>query len=119
VGHPAVGLACRLDVPSRVVWDIARGRTASVTPAIHAAVCDLYDQIWDLRPSERTRAERRAAAAARTRAARHGWSAPMGLDDDRIDDPRYDPRTGWRPGTGVGVAAFPAVSTRPGRGERP
>jgi hypothetical protein len=117
VGHPAVSLACRLDVPSRVVWDIVRGRAASVTPAMHAAVRDLYDQIWDLRPPERTRADRRAAAAARTRAARHGWPAPMGLDDDRIDDPSYDPRTGWRPGTGVGVAAFLAMSTWPGPGE--
>jgi hypothetical protein len=120
MGHPAVSLACRLEAPPRVVWNIVRGTTASVTPAMHAAVRDLYDQIWDLRPPERTRAERRAAAAARTRAARNGWPTPMGLDDERIDDPGYDPRTGWRPGTGVGVAAVPAaVSAASGTGQTP
>jgi hypothetical protein len=81
MGHPAVSLACRLEVPPQLVWNIVRGSTVTVTPALHAAVCDLYEQIWDLRPPERTRAERRAAAAARTRAARNGWPTPMGLDD--------------------------------------
>jgi hypothetical protein len=37
MGHPAVSLAGRLEVPPRVVWSIVRGTTATVTPAMHAA----------------------------------------------------------------------------------
>jgi hypothetical protein len=104
MGHPAVSLAHRLDVPPSTVRAVIGGRSATVTAAMHAAVCELYEQIWDLRPFERTSAERRAAAAARTRAACHGWPPPMGLDDNRLDDPGYEPRTRWHPGTGTGVA---------------
>jgi hypothetical protein len=101
MGHPAVSLARRLDVPPSAVRSLIGGQAATVTVAMHVAVCELYEQIWDLRPFERTPAERRAAAAARTRAARHGWPPPMGLDDDRIDDPAFRPRTRWHPATGV------------------
>ena len=37
--------------------------------------------------------------------AEQGWPAPMGLDDERIDDPGYRPRTRWRTATGTGVAS--------------
>jgi hypothetical protein len=100
IGHPAVSLARRLNVPPSVVWGIMRGTTSTVSPAMHTAVCDLYDQLWDMPPQARTPAERRAVAAARTRAARQGWSTPMGLDDDKIDNPAYKPRTRWRPAIG-------------------
>jgi hypothetical protein len=103
MGHPAVSLARRLDVPPSAVRAVIGGQAATVTAAMHVAVCELYEQIWDLRPFERTPAERRAAAAARTRAARHGWPPPMGLDDDRIDDPGYQPRTRWHRATSVGI----------------
>jgi hypothetical protein len=101
MGHPAVSLARRLDVPPSAVRAVIGGKAATVTVAMHVAVCELYEQIWDVRPSERTPAERRAATAARTRAARHGWPPPMGLDDGRIDDLGYQPRTRWHPGTGA------------------
>jgi hypothetical protein len=119
MGYPAVSLARRVDVPPWAVRAVIGGRVNTVTAALHAAVCELYDQMWDLRPCERMPAERRAAAAARTRAARHGWPAPMGLDDDRIDDPGYQPRAGWHRGTGTGVASRNALSTDPGRGVAP
>jgi len=100
VGHPPAALANRLGVAPRVVARIIRGTTVTVSPALHAAACDLYDRLWDTAPPERTPAERRAAAAARALAAALGWPAPMGLDDSRIDDPAYRPRAGWRPVTG-------------------
>jgi DNA-binding CsgD family transcriptional regulator len=100
MGHPEAGLARRLGMTPLTVSGIVRGATLTVTPATHAAVCELYGHLWDQPPGERTPAERRAAAVARRRAARHGWPAPMGLDDDRIDDPGYRPRTRWRPATG-------------------
>lgn len=100
LGHPAAPLARRLGVEPRWVSRIVGGITVTVTPRMHAAVCALYDQLWDTWPPERTLAERKAAAAARALAASEGWPTPMGLDDDRIDDPAYRPRIQWRPATG-------------------
>jgi hypothetical protein len=102
VGHPPTTLAHRLGVATRVVARIIRGTTATVSPGLHVAVCDLYDRLWDVAPPERTLTERRAAAAARALAAGHGWPAPMGLDDNRIDDLAYRPRAQWRPVAGSG-----------------
>lgn len=44
----------------------------------------LYDQLWNV-PGP--------SSQGRTRAARKGWLPPLWWDDDRIDDPSYDPRT--------------------------
>jgi transcriptional regulator with XRE-family HTH domain len=100
VGHPPASLAHHLGAKPRWVSRIVRGTTATVTPRMHAAICDLYDQIWDKRPPEHTAAQRQAAAAARALAAGSGWPTPMGLDDDLMDDPAYRPRTQWRPAAG-------------------
>ena len=102
VGYPPAALARWLGVAPRAVVRIVRGTTATVSPALHAAVCDLYDRQWDVAPPGQTLTERRAAAAARALAAGHGWPAPMGLDDSRIDDPAYRPRAHWRPAIGGG-----------------
>jgi len=102
VGHPPAALAHRLGLAPRMVARIVRRTSATVSPALHSAICDLYDRLWDVAPPERTPAERRAAAAARALAAGHGWPAPMGLDDSRIDDPAYRPRAHWRPAAGSG-----------------
>ena len=112
MGHPAVSLARQLDVTPRTTWDIIRGATVTVSPTMHAAVCDLYKRLWDLRPPERTTAERRAATAARARAVKQGWPTPMGLDDDDIDDPAYRPRTSWRPASGTGVSVLTGLEMR-------
>jgi hypothetical protein len=100
LGYPAASLAHRLGADPRRVKCVVRGTTATVTSLMHAAVHDLYDQLWDVRPAEGTLAERKAAAAARALATSKGWPTPMGLDDDRIDDPAYRPRTQWQPATG-------------------
>jgi hypothetical protein len=100
LGHPAASLAHRLRIAPRRVSSVVYGTTATVTPCLHAAVCDLYDQLWDVPPPERTFAERKAAAAARALAASRGWPTPMGMDDDRIDEPAYRPRAHWRSATG-------------------
>jgi hypothetical protein len=100
LGHPAASLAHRLRIAPRRVSSVVYGTTATVTPCMHAAICDLYDQLWDAHPPGRTLAERKAAAAARALAASRGWPTPMGLDDERIDDPAYRPRAQWRPAAG-------------------
>jgi Bacterial regulatory proteins, lacI family len=113
IGHPAASLARWAGLSPLTVSGIVRGRTATVTPATHAAVRDLYRQLWDQMPPEHTPAQRRAAEVARRRAERHGWPPPMGLDDERIDDPAYRPRTRWRPVTGTRVVPFGAQHDRP------
>jgi hypothetical protein len=104
MGHPAASLARASGIPPCVVWGIVRGTTATVSQDVHAEVSALYERTWHLRAPERSAAERRAADAARRRAALEGWPAPMGLDEEKIDDPAYQPRTRWRPATGTGVA---------------
>ncbi len=117
LGHPATSLAARAGAAPCTIRDLLNGRTATVNPRLHAAVAALYDQLWDTPPDTRTGAQRRAAAASRDRAAANGWPAPMGLDDDRIDDPAYRPRAHWRPA----AASFapPSAPARTGPGKRP
>lgn len=97
LGYPAASLAASTGAAPRTICALLSGRTATVSPALHADVAALYDLLWDVPPDTRTGAQRRAATAARSRAAANGWPAPMGLDDDRIDDPAYRPRAHWRP----------------------
>jgi hypothetical protein len=112
MGHPAVSLARASGISPRVVWGIVRGTTATVSRGVHDEISVLYEKTWNLRPPERSAAERRAAGAARRRAASHGWPAPMGLDDERIDDPAYRPRAHWRPARGTRTAEPPACPAR-------
>jgi Bacterial regulatory proteins, lacI family len=119
VGHPEAGLARQVGLSPLCASGIVRGGTATVTPATYAAVCGLYRQLWDQRPAERTPAERHAARVARRRAEGHGWAPPMGLDDNRIDDPAYWPRTRWRPAAGTSVTPARARHRRPRRSAGP
>lgn len=96
LGHSATGLAACADTAPRTISGLLNGRIATVSPALHAAIAELYDRLWDKPPAAQTGAQRRAASAARARAAAGGWPTPMGLDDDRIDDPAYQPRAHWR-----------------------
>jgi len=119
IGHPEASLARRADLSPLAVSGIVRGHTATVTPATYTAVCGLYRQLWDQPPAERTPAERHAGRVARRRAEGHGWPPPMGLDDNRIDDPAYRPRdpvaaSSWNlgrarqsPAPAMGLARFP------------
>jgi hypothetical protein len=107
LGHPGASLARHLGAPSAVVWNLARGRTATVSIELQTAICGLYGQLWNQQPPERTAAGRRSAAAARAKAAERGWPPPMGLDDDRIDDPAYRPRSRWLPASGTNATPAP------------
>jgi hypothetical protein len=107
VGYPSVTLAVRAGVAPGTIRDLVSGHVPTVSMALHETVARLYDELWDQRPPEGTGAQRRAAAAARSRAARSGWPAPMGLDDGRIDDPAYRPRAHWRPTGAVCVVPEP------------
>jgi hypothetical protein len=45
-----------------------------------------------------------AARSALKRAALGHWPPPAGLDEDELDQPGYQPQSGWRPARGTGVA---------------
>lgn len=46
-----------------------------------------YERLWDQAPDVPSQ----VASRTRNAAAVRGWVPPMGLDDDRIDDPTYEP----------------------------
>jgi hypothetical protein len=97
VGHSPPALARRLGVPPRRVRRLLSGQPRTVSTALHAGACHVYEDLWDQRPPEQTRRDQAAARAARDLARTQGWPPPMALDDDRIDDPGYRTRTRWRP----------------------
>jgi hypothetical protein len=61
--------------------------TTWVQAKTHAAIRDVYDALSMSIP-EPTPARRRT----QTRARRNGWPPPLAWDDERIDDPNYQPR---------------------------
>lgn len=107
LGHCPAGLARQAGITPPRMRRLLAGQTRRVTPALHAAIAGLYDQMWNQLPPEQTRREQVIAGAARNRARAAGWPPPMALDDDRIDDPAYRPRTGWRRAAGLPPAAQP------------
>jgi len=104
MGHGSPRLARALSVRKTTIQELVSGKARTISPHLRDAISDLYVAWWDKRASERTRAERAAAAAARKRAIAGDWCAPAALDDDQLDVPGYRPRYGWKPATGTGVA---------------
>jgi transcriptional regulator with XRE-family HTH domain len=109
LGHCPADLARQAGITSPRMRRLLAGQTRRVSPALHAAIADLYDQMWNRLPPERTRREQAIADAARRRAEAAGWPPPMALQDDKIDDPAYRPRTAWRRAAGLPQAAQPPV----------
>jgi hypothetical protein len=116
IGHSPQRIARALGggTSTRAVQRILRGQTTQIPARQLAQIRRLYEAWWDLAPPERTPDERAAAAAARRRAKRNSWCTAMGLDDDLLDEPDYDPHCAWRPATGTGVA-----TDNPLKGRRP
>ncbi len=104
MGHGSARIARALGVREVTIRRLVRGDATTISPKLRDAIIDLYDAWWDKRAPERTRFERAAATAARTRAIAGNWCAAAALDDDRLDTPGYRPRYGWKPATGTGVA---------------
>jgi hypothetical protein len=104
MGHSDSRIARALGTSPCIITAIITGATRTVMPELRELALQLYDAWWDKIPPERTPAERAAATASRNRARRAGWCPGMGLDDDELEDPGYQPRCTWRPATGTGVA---------------
>ena len=107
MGHSQARISRALGQPDWIISRVINGVIREVSPQLRADALTLYDLWWNLRPPERTPAERKAAAGARTRARRGRWVQAMALDDDHLDTPGYRPRGGWLPATGTGVATDP------------
>ncbi len=104
MGHGSARIARAVGVHPVTIRRIVRGDARTVSQRLRDAIAELYDAWWDKRAPGRTRFERAAATAARTRAMTGDWCAPAALDDDRLDIPGYRPEYGWKPATGTGVA---------------
>lgn len=115
MGHSTGRIARALGdgASARSVRRIARGDTTEIPPGLRARIGRLYEAWWDLVPPERTAAERNAAAAARRWACWRRWCAGMGLDEEELDEPGYQPQCTWRAATGTGVARDNPLRVRP------
>jgi hypothetical protein len=115
MGHSTDRIARALgdSTSARSVQRIARGDTTEIPPGLLARIASLYEAWWDLVPPQRTAAERHVAAAARRWARWHRWCTGMGLDDDELDKPGYQPYCSWQPATGTGVASDNPLGVRP------
>ena len=114
MGHSPERIARALGTgtSTRAVQRILRGQTKGLPARQLALIKRLYEAWWDLTPPDRTPDERAAAAAARRRARRNRWCTGMGLDDELLDEPGYDPHCAWRPATGTGVATDNPLKVR-------
>ena len=112
IGHSPARIARALGegISTRAVQRMLCGAAAGVPQHQLGRIRDLYEQWWDLCPPGRTRSERAAGTLARRRAREAAWCTGMGLDDDLLDTPGYEPHCAWRPATGTGTAADDPLS---------
>jgi hypothetical protein len=103
-GHGSARIARAVGVHPVTIRKLVRGDARTVSQQLRDDIVGLYDAWWDKRAPARTRFESAAATVARNRAMTGNWCAPAALDDDRLDVPGYQPRYGWKPATGTGVA---------------
>ena len=111
MGHGSARIARAAGAHPQTIRKLVRGDARTVSQQLRDAIAGLYDAWWDKRAPGRTRSERAAATAARTRARTGDWCAPAALDDDQLDIPGYRPQYGWKPATGTGIA--PDIRPRP------
>lgn len=82
-------LADRLGI-QRSNFTLATGQW-EVTARHARAAAALYEELSMTLPPTATHRDRIAASRARNYANARGWLAPLALDDERLDDPGYEP----------------------------
>ena len=115
MGHGSSRLARALPARRTTIQELVSGQARTLSPQLRDAVTGLFEDWWDKRAPERTRAERGAATLARRRAIAGNWCAPAALDETKLDTPGYKPRYGWKPATGTGIATDNPPLARPRR----
>lgn len=78
---------------TRANFHFATGRRAQCTHGNAQAIARLYDDLSMTLPPENNHRDRIAASRARRYAKARGWLPPLGLDDERLDDPTYEPES--------------------------
>lgn len=96
-------IAARLGITRANFTLTERGQ---VTARTARAVARLYDELSMTLPPENNQRERIAASRARGYAAQRGWMPPLGLDDERLDDPTYVPTPARHRDDGIDDAAI-------------
>ena len=104
MGHTCTRMATATGIPPATVRRIVRGEAITISPEQRRTVTALFDAWWDKTPPQRTHQEKLAAGNARKRATRNNWPPPAGLDEDELDQPGYQPESGWKHARGTGVA---------------
>lgn len=90
VGWSLAAIGHRIGMDRRNVAALLK--QAQVSRATAAAVRDVYEDLWNMRPPQRTKEERYAASRARGEALRRGYAPPLAWDDETIDDPGAAPQ---------------------------
>lgn len=85
LGHSQVRIGAKLCVTGARVSQLCRGRSKLVFRETAAKVIDLYNEWWDVVPTDR------GANAARAYARSQAWGSPLAWDDETIDDPEARP----------------------------
>jgi hypothetical protein len=104
MGHTCTRMAAATGIPAATLRRVVRGQAHTIRPELRQTVLTLFDAWWDKTPPQRTRREKLAAANALKRAALNNWPTPAALDEDKLDQPGYQPQHEWRHARGTGVA---------------
>src|SRR6185369_472770 len=80
MGHGSARIARAVGAHPQTIRKLVRGDARTVSPRLRTAIIVVYEAWWDKRAPGRTRSERAAATAARTRAMTGDWCAPAALD---------------------------------------
>lgn len=62
-----------------------------VTKSMAERVAKLYDQLWDVRPSQADHRDKISVSRATAYACKRAWLPPLAWDDDTIDNPAAQP----------------------------
>lgn len=93
-------------------------RQQAVTVRKDREIRALYDELALTLPPETNQRERIAASRARRHAKSHGWLPPLAWDDDRLDDPDYEPGSTEKSGDTQALVDHAVVERFLASGER-
>lgn len=85
VGFGEAEIGAHLGISKQAVRDLRTHRSPVVLASTSVRVAEVYDRLWNQTPVSQFRAR------TVNWAARNGWLPPLALDDDRLDDPTYQP----------------------------
>lgn len=90
-------LGRRLGITPTAVMRLRNAYHPRTTTAVAEKIAALYDELWNIAPPADDKYQRAAVTRIRAIAAGRGWLPPLAYDDDRIDDPDYQPAADVEP----------------------